>query len=177
MGRMKQFAGLLAEQGKLDVPETFGVGAAYATGRWTLAADVQQIQWSAVRSLGNPGVTRASGPPGSTNGPGFGWKNQTVWKLGVAYAANNQLTVRAGYSYGTQLLNNRDGYLGMLAPSANNRHYTLGLGYDIDAKNGLSFAYARSPKVTVEGQGTAPDALASPYMGQHWFSLGYNMRF
>lgn len=177
MSKMSRFKNLLAEQGDLDLPSNYGIGLAYKRGSWTLAADVQKILWSDVKAFGNRGVTRASGAPGDNSGPGFGWRDQTVYKLGVAYDVNQKLTLRAGYNDANQLLSSRDGFLGTLAPAANHRHITVGSTYTFAGNNELSIAYARSFKAKVDGKGAAPDGLSSPYMGQHWLSLSYGHVF
>ncbi|KRW61079.1 OmpP1/FadL family transporter [Pseudomonas sp. TTU2014-080ASC] len=177
MGKMKRFENLLAEGGDMDMPSNYGIGLSYTKGDWTVAADVQRILWSDVKSLGNPGVSRATGAPGDSDGPGFGWRDQTVYRLGVAYQATQDLTLRVGYNDANQLLDSRDGYLGMLAPAANHQHVTLGATYRLDGGNELSFAYARSFKDKVDGDGNGPDAVSSPYMGQHWLSFSYAVVF
>lgn len=177
MGKMKRFDKLLAEDGDLDMPANYGLGMSYQHGDWTLAADVQRILWSDVKAFGNPGVSRATGAPGDSDGPGFGWRDQTVYRLGLAWNATRQLTLRAGYNDANQLLDSRDGYLGLLAPAANHRHVTLGASYRLAGGNELSFAYARSFKDKVEGDGQGPDAVSSPYMGQHWLSFSYGVVF
>lgn len=173
MGRMKEFDGLLPGKGDLDVPEHYGVGIAYRSGALTLGADVLRINWSGVDALGNDGVTQTS----SGKTPGFGWKDQTVWRVGVAYAVNEALTLRAGYSHGTQILDRRDTFLGVLAPSANRRHFTLGATWALAKDKELSFAYAKSPKERVNGSGPAPDGITDPYMGQNWLSASLGIRF
>jgi long-chain fatty acid transport protein len=177
MEKMKRFERLLAEGGDMDMPANYGLGLSYQRGDWTLAADVQRILWSDVKSLGNPGVSRATGAPGDSDGPGFGWRDQTVYRLGVAYQACSDLTLRLGYNDANQLLDSRDGYLGMLAPAANHRHVTLGATYLLGSGNELSFSYARSLKDKVDGDGQGPDAVSSPYMGQHWLSFSYGVKF
>nr|NMF96952.1 porin [Aromatoleum toluolicum] len=177
MSRMDEFRGLLAEHGDLDVPANYGAGIAWRIGATTLAVDYLRIEWSDVRSLGNPGVTSADGPPGSREGPGFGWRDQSVWRVGIAHAVTDALTLRAGYNHGTKLLDPRDGFLGVLAPSANRRHATLGASYALAKGTELSVAYARSFKETVHGQGPAPDGITDLYMGQHWLSVAYGVRF
>lgn len=177
MEKMKRFERLLAEGGDMDMPANYGLGLSYQRGDWTLAADVQRILWSDVKSLGNPGVSRATGAPGDSDGPGFGWRDQTVYRLGVAYQASSDLTLRLGYNDANQLLDSRDGYLGMLAPAANHRHVTLGATYLLGSGNELSFSYARSLKDKVDGDGQGPDAVSSPYMGQHWLSFSYGVKF
>jgi long-chain fatty acid transport protein len=63
---------------------------------------------------------------GADNGPGFGWDDVDVWKLGVEYKHNKQWTFRAGYSHADnpisgasfpQLLTLAKSSLNMLAPA------------------------------------------------------------
>ncbi|WP_230970876.1 OmpP1/FadL family transporter [Nitrogeniibacter aestuarii] len=177
MGRMDKFDKLLADDGDLDAPEHYGIGAALNLGATTLAADVMRILWSDVKSLGNPGVAIATGAPGDKDGPGFGWRDQTVWRFGVAHQFNEQLTLRAGYNQGNQILDSASTYLGIVAPSANRKHWTLGATYQIDPAMELSVAYARSPKERVKGDGPGPNGSTDLYMGQDWLSLSLGMRF
>lgn len=175
MQRMKKFKRLLAEGGRLNKPATAGLGVAYKQDNWVVGVDVQHIWWNQVRSLGNKGVSRASGAPGSSNGPGFGWKNQTVYRLGAAWDVSDRWTVRAGYNRGNSILDGRDGYLASLAPAANHVHVTAGFTYRLASGNEMSMAYARSFKNKTSGKGQAPDSLSSPYMGQHWLSFSYGV--
>lgn len=177
MSKMNKFKRLLAEGGDFDVPETFGMGLAYQKGPLTLGADVERIMWGEIKSLANPGVGSASGAPGDSNGPGFGWRNQTVWRVGGAYDLNSRWTVRAGYNQGTKLIDSHDTYLGVLAPSTNRRHVTVGATYRLARGHELSMAYARSFKEKVKGNGQGPDAITNISMGQHWLSLGYSYKF
>ena len=177
MGKMRRFENLLAEGGDIDMPSNYGIGLSYVKGDWILAADVQRILWSDVKSLGNPRVGRANGAPGDSEGPGFGWRDQTVYRLGVAYQATQDLTLRVGYNDASQLLDSRDGSLGMLAPAANHQHVTRGATYRLQGGSELSFAYARSFKDKVDGDGNGSDAVSSPYMGQHWLSFSYGVVF
>jgi long-chain fatty acid transport protein len=53
-GKFDEYKGLFADGGSFDVPENYGLGLAFeATPAWTLAADVQTIRYSQVRSVGN----------------------------------------------------------------------------------------------------------------------------
>lgn len=146
MGKMRRVENLLAEGGDMDMPPNYSIGLSYVKGDWALAADVQRILWSDVKFLGNPGLGRASGAPGDSEDTGFGWRDQTVYRLGVAYQATQDLILRVGYNDASQLLDSRDGFLGMLAPAANHQHVTLGATYRLQGGNELSFAYARSFK-------------------------------
>jgi long-chain fatty acid transport protein len=100
-GRFDKYRGLFADNGGFDVPENYGAGLAWQLATsWTLATDVQKIRYSQVGSVGNS-ISRlfAGAPLGAADGPGFGWRDVTVWKFGAEYRWSPDLTVRAGYSH------------------------------------------------------------------------------
>ncbi|HKY91232.1 MAG TPA: outer membrane protein transport protein, partial [Nevskiaceae bacterium] len=79
---------------------------------------------------------------GSKHGPGFGWRNQNVYKLGVTWRASDALTLRAGYSYDTQLMRSSETLLAFIAPNPVQHHYTVGASWAFDAAWELSgYAY------------------------------------
>lgn len=177
MSKMDKFDNLLAEGGDMDLPANFSLGASYVLGDWTVAADFQRVFWRDVNTFGNPGVSTASGATGDSDGAGFGWNNQNIWRIGAAYTLSAQLTLRGGYNDSRQLLDSDSTYLGLLAPAANHRHITLGATYTTRRDSEWSVAYARSFEGKVSGTGIAPDSLTDPYMSQHWLSLGYGTAF
>lgn len=103
MTKFDKYKGLFAEEGGFDIPETYGLGVAIkATPKATIAADVTQINYGSIKSLANPGTLfpQVSGTPmGLSNGSGFGWKDMTVFKLGVSYEYSPNVMLRAGYNY------------------------------------------------------------------------------
>ncbi|MBU1397261.1 MAG: outer membrane protein transport protein [Gammaproteobacteria bacterium] len=124
-----------------------------------IAADVLRINYADIASIGNRGPQTAPTPyinnafnqqqgvqsiadaradgnatssateTGNDEGMGFGWKNQTVYKLGVQYGVNNRLLVRAGYNYGKSPIPNDQLTFGLLAPAVVERHYSAGFTY------------------------------------------------
>ena len=54
MSKFSDYKGLFANQGEFDIPENYGIGIAVkATPKLTIAADIQQINFSDVDSVGN----------------------------------------------------------------------------------------------------------------------------
>lgn len=128
MSEFDNYAGLFADQGDFDIPETWTVGAAVKiTPKLTLLADYQHNALSDIPAVGNS-VSRlfAGQPLGSSNGPGFGWEDVDVIKLGVIYQATPQLTLRAGYSDLDQPILPGETFFNILAPGVVEKHYTLG---------------------------------------------------
>ncbi len=104
MQEFDKYKGLFAE-GSFDIPENYSIGVAIKPNKeWMIALDVQRIEFSEVKSLGNSllnSLTPGSPLIGSADGSGFGWqRNQTNYRLGLTYHASPRLTLRAGYAYG-----------------------------------------------------------------------------
>ena len=154
-GNFDKYKGLFAEQGGFDIPASYGVGVAWkASPALTLAADVQRIEYSDVKSVGDPINGNRFG---SSNGPGFGWKDVTVAKFGVSYdfAA---WTLRGGYSHATQPIPQDQTFLNLLAPGVIQDHLSLGATFNVDRNSELSLAYTHGLKKTVHGSNAIPAA-------------------
>jgi long-chain fatty acid transport protein len=150
MSKFGKYSGLFADQGSFDIPANYGVGIAVkATPQITTAFDVERIQYAGVTSVGNsPNIPAQYG---STNGPGFGWSNMTVFKLGVAYAYDPSLTLRAGFNHNTQQIGADAAFLNILAPGVVQNHLTLGSTWKLADKSELSVAYIHAFSQTVTG--------------------------
>ena len=174
--------GVFAEEGGFDIPSNFGVGLAWkATSALTLAADVQCIQYSEVKSVGNPiGNVFAGNAFGSADGPGFGWKDVTVAKLGVSYDIN-EWTLRAGYSHATQPIPTDQTFLNILAPGVVQDHLSLGATWNLSRSGELSVAYSHAFKKTVNGSGSIPLAYgggeANIDLAEDIFGVAYAWKF
>ncbi|BCM24381.1 OmpP1/FadL family transporter [Methyloradius palustris] len=156
--KFDKYKGLFAEQGSFDVPATFGAGIAVkATPALTIAGDVQRIQYSDVDSVGNSLANFFTGNQlGSNNGPGFGWKDVTVYKLGAIYAYDDKLTLRAGYNHSDQPIPNSETLFNILAPAVVQNHLTFGSTWKFENKSELSFSYLHAFENTVNGSGSIP---------------------
>ncbi len=142
-----KYAGLFAEQGDFDIPENYNLGVAWqASPAIKLALDYQRINYTGVAAVSNP-VTNLlvlGQPLGSANGPGFGWDDIDVWKLGVEYKYTPKLTLRAGYSHNDNPINGADtgeALFNILAPAVIEDHVTLGFTYNLASGNELTMAY------------------------------------
>ena len=155
MSQFDKYKGLFAEGGDFDIPETYGVGIAVkATPQLTVAADVQRINYSDVASVGNSSSNQSL--LGSSNGPGFGWRDVTAVKLGASYVWNEQLTLRAGYNHSTQPIRSGETLFNILAPGVVQDHLTLGTTWVLENKAELSLAYMHAFENSVNGSGSVP---------------------
>jgi long-chain fatty acid transport protein len=150
MSEFEKYKGLFAENGDFDIPSHYGVGVAVAaTPALTIALDYVRINYNEIASVGNPSTNQA--PLGADNGPGFGWQDIDVFKLGVQWQATPNFTLRAGYNRGDNPITSRDVTFNILAPGVVQDHYTLGFSYALDKTSELSVAYMHATEKSVTG--------------------------
>lgn len=150
MSKFDDYAGLFAGGGGFDIPENYTLGASFqATPTVTVALDYSRINYSGVPSVANPSTNMAL--LGSDNGPGFGWSDINVWKLGVQWQASSQWTLRAGLNVGENPIQSRDVTFNILAPGVMTRHVTLGGTYAMSPTTEVSFSYMYAPENSVSG--------------------------
>lgn len=183
MGSFDKYRGLFANDGEFDIPANYGVGAAFTPARgWTVAADWQRIKYSGVPSVGNPSA--AAAPLGAANGPGFGWQDIDVFKLGVAWQVNAANTLRAGYNHGGNPIRGSDVSFNILAPGVMTSHYTAGFTHALDAASEITGAFMYAPSKSVTGPSLF-NAVLGPGAGgnetirmrQFSFGLAWGRRF
>lgn len=162
MEEFDKYKGLFAEQGDFDIPENFALGLAYQLDdKVGIAFDIHRINFGDVKSVGNPGPQASGGffPCGSAScgalgkdeGLGFGWDNQTVYKLGAEYAHNDQWTYRAGINYGKSTIQSEDVLFNTMAPAVVELHFTAGATWYFASDMELSFSYVHAKENTVTG--------------------------
>jgi long-chain fatty acid transport protein len=88
---------------------------------------------------------------GSSNGPGFGWSDVDVVKLGVQWQATPTMVLRAGYNQSTNPVKAENVTFNILAPGVITKHFTLGGTYALSKNSELTWAYMYAPKSTVTG--------------------------
>jgi long-chain fatty acid transport protein len=186
-GKFSNYSGLFADQGEFDIPENYGLGITVkATPQLTVAADVKEINYGKSGSVGNPINSLFSGVPlGATNGPGFGWRNTTVYKLGASYAYSQDLALRAGFSYNRQPIPENQTFFNILAPGVIENHLTLGATWTLANKNELSLAYMHGFNSKVAGSSSIvpgnPPGMgggnANLHMYQDSLGIAYGIKF
>jgi long-chain fatty acid transport protein len=182
MGRFKNYAGLFAEQGGFDIPSNWTAGLALNPAEnLTLAFDVQGIRYSEVKSIANPLLPNLmTAPLGADGGAGFGWKDMTVYKFGLQWAATPGVTVRAGYAYGKQPIPESEVLFNILAPGVIEQHVTAGVSAKVAEKSKVHLSVVRALSHSVTG----PNPLEVPgkqtielKMDQWLFDLGLSFGF
>ena len=170
MSKFDKYAGLYANQGEFDIPANYGLGIAVrATPKLTIAADVQKIEYSGIPAIANPLANLFSAPLGASGGPGFGWRDMTVFKLGAAYEVNSNLTLRGGFSTGRQPIPSSETFFNIYAPGVVQDHLTLGATWQLGAGKEFSVAYMHAFKKTVNGSNSMPQMLGGGEANLHMY--------
>ncbi|MGJ0452110.1 MAG: OmpP1/FadL family transporter [Methylocystis sp.] len=181
MSPFENYKGLFANQGDFDIPANITAGVAYdALPTLTLLADWKHIFYSQVPSVGNP--TTQPFQLGVMNGPGFGWRDIDVIKLGAEYRGFEKLTLRAGYSYNSSPIRSRDVTLNILAPAVTQHHISGGLSYNLTPSSSIDIAAVVSPQGTVSGiertpLGPNPLRTITLYLNTFEITAGWTHRF
>jgi len=156
--KFDKYAGLFAQAGGFEVPDSYGVGIGLEPVEGVkLGVDVKRIEYSNVQSVGNPLAPLFSGVPFGTNGgPGFGWRDITVFKVGGSVDVSENLTLRAGYGRSENPVPQSETFLNILAPGVVQDHFTLGATFGIGGGKELTVFGMRAPRNTAEGSGSIP---------------------
>ena len=172
MSRFDKYSGLFAEQGDFDIPMNFSLGIALTPdSQWTIAADYERIYYSQIASVGNPSAPNPPAPLGADNGPGFGWHDINVFKLGVAYAMNDQWTLRGGINIGQNPIKEQDVTFNILAPGVIKNHYTLGFTYAPTKADEISGAFMYAQRNSVTGSSLFNNVFPAPIAGSETISM------
>ncbi|NDP47070.1 MAG: outer membrane beta-barrel protein [Sulfuriferula multivorans] len=197
MTKFDKYRGLFAEQGDFDIPESYGLGIAIKPVKnLIIAADVVRIKYSDIAAIGNGGPTTSPGKvynfnnqlkgvisipnpifeAGNDQGLGFGWKDMTVYKLGVQYGVNNRLQLRAGYNYGKSPIPDNQLTFNILAPAVVERHYSVGFTYKASDElevTGMYMYAASNSQASPPRQNIVGSATVNMHQNVFGLSLGW----
>ena len=185
MSEFDKYSGLFANQGEFDIPENYGLGIAWkATPALVVAADLLQINYSDVPAVGNRVDCLFMGTCalGGTNGPGFGWQDTTVYKIGLAYELKPGTTLRAGYIMLDQPIPASQTFFNILAPGVVEDHLTLGITLAMSPTTELTISYMHAFENEVNGSGSIPavplgGGEANLRMSQDSLGIAYGWKF
>ena len=173
MSNFTRYAGLFAGGGNFDIPENYNFGIAFlADPKLLLAVDYQRINYSGVPSVSDP-IT-APAQLGSANGPGFGWRSINVFKFGLSYKSDPNLTLRAGYNRGDNPVQARDVTINILAPGVTTDHVSLGFTRSFAHGGELSGAFVRAFNNSVSGKSLLPAFMGGAPAGNETIQLQGN---
>ena len=149
MSKFNDYAGLFANDGAFDAPATAIAGVAFnLSDKAMFEVNAQYIWYRAIPAIGNPFVS--PGPIGSAGGPGFGWDNIFVLKVGAEFVASDKVTWRLGYTYNEQPVPSSEVLFNVIAPGVITNHITGGFSYKF-GDGTLDFAAMFAPSESVSG--------------------------
>jgi long-chain fatty acid transport protein len=123
-------------------------------------------------------VSQEENALGKDGGMGFGWHNQTVYKLGFAYDLSDTVVLRTGWNYGKSPIPSDNGALlfNIVAPATTQNHFTLGATYRSDPKTEWNFMYMYAFGYYQTGPTYLGDS-ATIGMRQNSLGLTYGLKF
>jgi long-chain fatty acid transport protein len=184
MTKFDKYAGLFAEGGKFNIPANLTAGVAWDVMQTlTLMVDYKHIFYGSIPSIANP--MSSPGFLGLSNGPGFGWHDVDIFKIGAEWRASPAWTWRVGYAHNTNPIKAPDVTFNILAPGVVTDHITGGFAYKSSVNSTWEFAAAYVPSHSVNGAekvGAPPFAATAGSnieleMHQFQFTLGYTYNF
>ena len=149
MKEFEEYKGLFPS-GKMNIPAALTVGASMQiTPRTLVAADVQKIYYSKESATGNSASSQNSF--GTEDGPGFGWDDQTIFKLGVKHQATPKLALMGGLNYGKSPVGPEDTFFNTLTPAVVEKHVSFGAEYALTKNTKLVGSFTKTFENEVKG--------------------------
>lgn len=180
MSRFKKYEGLIAPQGRVDLPDVLAAGFAWRFfPQAVVAFDYNRIFYGHCPAFANklatirinslfPFDAENLNPHGANNGGAFGWRSVNVYKVGISYEFCEDLVFRLGYNYGKSPIPKRGGAASSFLPSTVQQHITVGGTWSPWNCVELSFCYVHGIKHTLN---TTFSKLSPPAM-EALFPLG-----
>ncbi|MFI5304703.1 MAG: OmpP1/FadL family transporter [Nitrospiria bacterium] len=180
MSKFSDYSGLFAEQGGFDIPSSWDLGLSYQViPAVTLVFDYQQINYNEVNSVGNPLLPNLqTSLLGQDNGAGFGWRDMSVYKLGVQWKSSEDWVWRAGYSIGNQPIPSSEVLFNILAPGVIEQHATIGFTRNFQNNQALNVALVRAFSKSVSGSNPLDSTQTIELRMDEWeadFSYSWNI--
>ncbi len=187
MSRFTKYADLFAQHGEFDIPANATIGVTYKPVQpVAFDLDVQKIWYSGVPSVSNPISNLFSCPTtgapglnlqnclGGESGPGFGWRDMTVFKFGVSWEIDADWTGRFGFSHARQPIPSSEVTFNILAPGVVEDHIAVGFTRHLADRGEFDMAFTYAPTKTISGANTFdPTQTISLSMHQYILDFGY----
>lgn len=156
----------------LDFPQQAAVGVAvHPNKKLTVSADLKWIDWSDTMntlSVDGPGGLKVAMDPG--------WKDQTVYAVGVAYSLNDKTNLRAGYNYAKAPFGSNEVSHNLILPAIVETHYTVGMDYSLNNHWELAWHYMMVPEKTLRAKASDP-AIPGTEISLSESSFGMNIGY
>ncbi|MGE3784854.1 MAG: OmpP1/FadL family transporter, partial [Alphaproteobacteria bacterium] len=163
MSDFTRYAGLVPNGGNFSAPANAALGIAYNFSRRDFfTVEVERIFYSNSPALGNSienllagcaaaGGAGTAGCFGGSNGPGLGWRNMTVLKLGGQWAPSEFWALRAGYNIANEQIRPTEIGLNIVTPAVVRQHITAGATVSPWPAQDLSLSFSFAPRAQVSG--------------------------
>jgi long-chain fatty acid transport protein len=161
MRKFHAYRGIILQGGRIDSPERWDLGLAYQfLPCATFTFDFEWVNWQTVKALHN---TLAHDGKihklGSNDGPGFGFRNQLIYRFGVDYAYDEAWTFRMGYSHSNAAIKANQTFMNLLTVETVKNYFTLGATYNFGRAGEISFFYQHGFENTIDGKHAALDII------------------
>lgn len=186
MTDFKKYSGLFANGGEFNIPASLQAGFAWqAESGFIVALDYKRIFYGDVDAVSNAfaKLDTLSVPAvllGSPGGPGFGWDDIDIVKLGLEVPVGSSVKLRAGASLNTNPIPETEVMFNILAPGVQEQHFTAGMTWQVGDNHAINIAGMYSPSSSVKG----PNPLELPdqqtielEMSQWEATLGWTWTF
>lgn len=187
MSKLTRYRDLFAGGGSFDIPASATVGVTFKPANpLALDFDVQRIWYTGVAAVGNPirnlfacptagaGGTDLQSCLGGAHGAGFGWRDMTVYKVGLRWQVSDTWIARFGVSHGNQPVPASQVTFNILAPGVVQDHFAVGLTHSNGTRGEYNFAFTYAANDTVTGANTFdPTQTISLRMHQYDLEFGY----
>jgi long-chain fatty acid transport protein len=187
------YTDVLTNTDSLDIPATATVGLTWAvTPKSKFLLDYQYIWYASIETLGNDDKVFGIGCGvqnntdtcvGGPDGPGFGWNNMGIVKVGWEWEANPEWTWRVGYSHGNQPIPRTQTVFNILSPATIEDHVTFGFTKTTGKDSEVNFSAMYAPKASVSGTSSnsgVPGVSLAPVtleMQQYQLEASWTSRF
>jgi long-chain fatty acid transport protein len=107
------------------------------------------------------------------------WSDQFVYKVGVQYAVNPMVVLRAGYNYGKMPLNSDRAFENIAFPAVSEHHITAGIGLNLTKNLTVNIGGMYSPSAKLTGSNMMQQGIVSyeTEMSQYSLDMGVAYTF
>jgi long-chain fatty acid transport protein len=183
---LDEYEGLLADN-SFDAPPFWTCGFSWdATPSITLAFDFQRILWEDIDAISNPGPTpaeiagviAADRRLGAVHGIGFGWIDQSVFKLGARYRFNEDVALRVGWNHASSQIPNRESLINVASPATINDNVGAGLSWRFPSGGEITVTYKHAfKKINRDRHSALFGVPVKIWIYEHFLDFAYGRDF
>ena len=157
----------------LDFPQMISVGAAYTPIKpLTISFDIKHIKWSDTLSS-----LDISGPNNMRLSLASGWDDQTIIALGVEYALNERVNLRAGYNQADAPIDDNDTGNNYILPATTEKHYAIGADFRLNKYWDIGFHISKASQFILTTPAAPPPTPVGTKIGLEIKTIGINLGY